>query len=70
MSFLTASDFENQQDIDNDDNDDASFITAASSAYKSTGSIVFELPDEDTQPTARNVCSLSVIPIKDDEESI
>ena len=70
MSFLTASDFKNHHYIDNDDNDDASFITAASSAYKSTGSIVFELPDEDTQATARNVCSSSVIPVKDNEKSI
>ena len=70
MSFLTASDFEDHQNIDNEDNDDASFITAASSAYKSTGSIVFELPDEDIQPNTTNVYSSSVIPTENNEESI
>ena len=70
MSFLTASDFEDHQNIEIEDDDNASFITAASSDYKSTGSIVFELPDEDTQPTATNVYSLSVIPTENNEESI
>ena len=62
LSFLTASDYESQQGIDNDDDGDASFVTAASSAYESTGSIIFELPDDNTQPIGRHVYLLFVTP--------
>jgi len=41
---------------------DASFVTAVSSAYASTGSIIFELPDGNTQPIERHVYLSFVTP--------
>ena len=70
MSYLTASDYDIPQEVDNDNDDDASFVTAASSDYKSDGSIIFELPDEDTQPTAKHACSSFITPVSDKNASI
>ena len=69
MSYLTASDYEIQQGIDDDDDGDASFVTAALSAYELTGSIVFELPDEDTQPNEQHVCLSFVTPVNKEDEA-
>ena len=62
LSYLTASDYESLQGINDDDDGDASFITAASSVYKLTGSIIFELPDDNTQPTERHICLSFITP--------